>query len=117
MGQYLDLVGVNISYLCFSARELACRFGLQSITRDIFNNIIWIRLTDDTAYRLVRRTRNWLAVLVNVMDQHLDLVSVNIGDFLDFICISSFSICRSGFYHITSNILGLAAIGVTDSSI
>ena len=75
MRQHLDLVSINVGDFGFRARELACRFCLNYIA---FNRFIWIIITNLAAYCFV--SGNQLTVLVNVMSQHLDLVSVNISD-------------------------------------
>ena len=76
MGQHLDLIGVNIGNFRFRTREFTARFCLNYITG---NRFIWIVITNLASYCFI--TSNWFTVLVNVMRQHLNLVSVNIGNF------------------------------------
>ena len=76
MGQHLNLIGVNIGNFRFSTRKLASWLCLNYITGNFLCGII---ITNLAAYCFI--FGNWLAILVNIVGQHLDLIGVNIGDF------------------------------------
>ena len=76
MRQHLNLVSVNISDFRFSTRKLASWLCLNYITGNFLCGIVIAYLA---AYCFI--TSNWFAVLVNIVRQHFDLISVNIGDF------------------------------------
>ena len=76
MSQHLDLIGVNISNFCFRARKLASRFCLNYIALNCFIRIIVANLAIQSVV-----IGNRLAILVNIVGQHFNLVSVNISNF------------------------------------
>ena len=76
MGQHLNLIGVNIGDFRFSTRELTNRFCLNYVASNFLCGIVITNLAIQSFI-----SGNRLAILVNIVGQYLDLVSINISDF------------------------------------